>query len=865
MTDLLANPDTYDPYYEAKLWALVPAVYRSLDPTGHGAVDAATGPMQELLNRVASQVAEVRRSIDRLWEDQSIESCDSWVISYLAQLLDTNLVPSMDRRGQRLDVANTIYYRRRKGTVALLEQLAADVTGYESHVVEFFRRLARRRHGLDPAIGYPAGTGDPAAALALQRAELLSGLLTGTPAGGFADLRVPLGADCTCTAYDEYSHTVDVRIGRGATGWYGIPKIGVFFWRVVSLGVDRATPVPVAGCPDHYCFDPTGRQIPLFQAAARGANDYGESWLSLPAWQLPMPLTTPMWQALAIAGTDSPSAYPDPLAAVWPNSLAIRMVGDPAPLPLAAVKVWPEVGRFAVTGATPDVEVGYHYGLFSRIGAGPFDRRQLGIGPVADPAPVLSITGGSAITLPNALNALNALSALSASGTIVVTDGLTLSDVAAVGTPATPIGSITVRAADEGRAVIRVPPGAGPWVFEGAAAAATHASQLRLEGLLVSGADIVLRGTFEEVVLSCCTLDPGSRGDLCTPPQAWQSSVDGLPLAPTRVWVEGTVRCLVVDRCILGPIRTRNGGLIECLSANDSIVQGLPSALGAQLSLSSVMDADGLLRALHHRRDPLSDWLSAELSATSAAVVAAHADGSAVSDTDLQHVVDDLQAVLDGVLVWTAERFADRPLRSSTLAAVATPPAQPALATLNRQLLAEAYPLALADAALATDAGVVELCRCTVLGPAYVHRLECSESILDDVARVINAQDGCVRFSAWSTDSALPRRYECVQVEAGSPVFGSRRYGEWAYAMVSDGADTAILASNTAGPPSILTGSHDGSEMGAFCRDGAAVKDRSLLIKFREYLPIGLSAVLLHMPAQDSDGELTRGKPWPPT
>ena len=104
----------------------------------------------------------VRRSIDRLWEDQSIETCSDWVIPYIAALLDTNLVPSMDARGQRLDVANTIYYRRRKGTVALLEQLASDVTGWEAHVVEFFRLLGRRRHLLDPPIGYPAGDPDPA-------------------------------------------------------------------------------------------------------------------------------------------------------------------------------------------------------------------------------------------------------------------------------------------------------------------------------------------------------------------------------------------------------------------------------------------------------------------------------------------------------------------------------------------------------------------------------------------------------------------------------------------------------------------------------------------------------------------------------
>src|SRR6185503_10946385 len=97
------------------------------------------GPLRELLDRVADQVAIVRRSLDRLWEDQSIESCDSWVIPYLAMLVDTNLVPAMDARGQRLDVANTINYRRRKGTLALVEQLAADVTGWECRAVELFR------------------------------------------------------------------------------------------------------------------------------------------------------------------------------------------------------------------------------------------------------------------------------------------------------------------------------------------------------------------------------------------------------------------------------------------------------------------------------------------------------------------------------------------------------------------------------------------------------------------------------------------------------------------------------------------------------------------------------------------------------
>ena len=50
-----------------------------------------------------------------MWEDQSIETCDDWLIPYIGDLLATNLVANLDAPGQRLDVAKTIYYRRRKG------------------------------------------------------------------------------------------------------------------------------------------------------------------------------------------------------------------------------------------------------------------------------------------------------------------------------------------------------------------------------------------------------------------------------------------------------------------------------------------------------------------------------------------------------------------------------------------------------------------------------------------------------------------------------------------------------------------------------------------------------------------------------
>ena len=60
-------PDGYDAYYAERLWQLIPAVYRARDSDD----PSVTGPLEELLRRIGAQVAVVRRSIDRLWADQS--------------------------------------------------------------------------------------------------------------------------------------------------------------------------------------------------------------------------------------------------------------------------------------------------------------------------------------------------------------------------------------------------------------------------------------------------------------------------------------------------------------------------------------------------------------------------------------------------------------------------------------------------------------------------------------------------------------------------------------------------------------------------------------------------------------------------
>lgn len=882
------NPDGYDAALAAKIWALVPGYYRAQDAS----VLDGSGPLQVLLDRVAGQAAEVRRSIDRLWEDQSIETCSDWVIPYIAALLDTNLVPAMDARGRRLDVANTIYYRRRKGTVALLEQLASDVTGWESHVVEFFRLLSRRRHLLDPPIGRPADTADPTDARLLQHTSGLVGLLTGTPMGGYADLRNALGAANTSGPYDEFRHRVDVRRGHGATGWYGIPKIGVFLWCSADIDVPRATPVAVASCPGHYSFDPTGRLIGLWQADGRPPEGFGEEWTSLAQWQAPGPLTQALYDAVAEA-VETPlphDAYPDPNASFWPTSLSVSPLGSGVPLDRSAVDVWPEVGRFSIPSGTgsgagaADIEVSYHYGLFSQIGAGPYDRRQIGVAVPADPLPVTQVPGGTATALKDAL------AALGPTGSVVLTNGLTNTAVAPVGSATAPIAAVTVRAFGQGRAVIRLPAiqSTGqttsfarnrPWVFTGnklttsSGTPVEPTATLRLEGLLLSGVDVVLRGGFDCVTLSCCTLDPGTSGDLWQPPKVWQPAVDGRDLTSGLLKIEGTVKTLVIDRCILGPVRVRSGGVVQTLCASNSIIQGLPVDAGGDLTTQSIFDPDGLFRLLHYKRDALTAWLAGKLSAASASAVSGHSDGTAVSYANLAAVVTDLNAVLAGTL-WDPDRFADRTIPKSLAAqATASPaPTGTQLIAINRALLEAAFPVPLGQAALALDDGVVNLSRCTILGRSFMHRLECSESILDDYAVVDDTQDGCVRYSAWTVGSSLPRKYESVSASAGAPLFESRRFGEAGYAQLLAGVDEQILGAHLessggqgAGAASIRTGAQNGSEMGVFCRDGAALKERSLLIKYQEYLPVGLAPVLIPMPPSAIGAEDLRGAQWPPT
>jgi hypothetical protein len=152
------------------------------------------------------------------------------------------------------------------------------------------------------------------------------------------------------------------------------------------------------------------------------------------------------------------------------------------------------------------------------------------------------------------------------------------------------------------------------------------------------------------------------------------------------------------------------------------------------------------------------------------------------------------------------------------------------------------------DMALDLADGTASLSRCTVLGPAALHRADISECILHDIATVDDTQYGCVRFSAWTNGSTLPQPYESVRIRRASGLFTSTDFGQPGYAQLLPSADNAILPDpRPAGtpPPSVIGGAADGSEMGAFAREKTPLKLAGLIAKFQEYMPAGLVPVVI--------------------
>jgi hypothetical protein len=352
-------------------------LYRNL-PAIHRIRDAEHGyPLQALLRVIAEQVNIVEDDIARLYDNWFIETADDWAVPYIADLLGYRPVPEAgasargtDAAGRALnrvlvprrEVAQLIRSRRRKGTIALLEDLAFDVAGWPARAVECFRRLDRAQHLNHPHY-HRLGTASMNAMAALD--------MIGSP-------------------FDLHAHSADVRRAnsRHRQGGHGIPGVGVFVWRLRSHPVTR-TPAYCAEDIGAHCFtfSVLGQDAPLYRKPV--AEPCG-SHLAEEA-NLPVPIRRRALEADLAA--EVPALYGEGRSfAIWADQWGGHDGARPLPasvLIAADLGDWrytPKRGRVAVDpvlgrikfppGQLPKrgVRVSYHYGFPADMGGGEYPR-----------------------------------------------------------------------------------------------------------------------------------------------------------------------------------------------------------------------------------------------------------------------------------------------------------------------------------------------------------------------------------------------------------------------------------------------------------------------------------------------------------
>lgn len=224
------------------LFDAVPAYMRLRDGQEQRALEA-------LMALLTQELQLVEGDIDQLFDNWFVETCEPWVLPYIAELIGAVPMREIgeDQAGQlRAYVANVLQYRQAKGTAAALEQVMRDVTGWPIIVVEFFRQLTT--------------------------AENTNHLRGARPVT--ASVRRADEPQLAHRPFSRALHLPAAGVPSGFSGRFNIPNLGVFIWR------QGAQPLfPLLSEPDGYLggpqpslltpdgavrrFDPLGRDLPL--------------------------------------------------------------------------------------------------------------------------------------------------------------------------------------------------------------------------------------------------------------------------------------------------------------------------------------------------------------------------------------------------------------------------------------------------------------------------------------------------------------------------------------------------------------------------------------------------------------------------
>jgi len=368
-----------DTITQDRLYTLLPYIYQLRD-------SEQGEPLRALLQVIAEQVNIVEEDIAQIYDNWFIETCEDWVVPYLGDLIGYTQVNEASEpadistpEGQlknsvvvpRRDVANTIHYRRRKGSLALLEQLANDIAGWPARAMEFYPLLAGSQHVTHPHLGRER----------------------------FIDFRQTKLLHKLNGPFDKSAHTADVRsinspnafTLKAPQGRYNITNVGLFVWRLRSYSVTK-TPVLPLEQRNCYTFSVLGNNTQLFTSWEAETD---ETQIAGRA-HVPEPISRHDFTAVTQSKTKhASSAYygehkslaiyaPD-----WPCK------GSPQPIPIdkiipADLSSWdhyrpqkdtvavdPVLGRIVFPPRQVPrnhVQVSYHYGASAEIGGGEYSR-----------------------------------------------------------------------------------------------------------------------------------------------------------------------------------------------------------------------------------------------------------------------------------------------------------------------------------------------------------------------------------------------------------------------------------------------------------------------------------------------------------
>jgi hypothetical protein len=252
----------------------------------------------------------------------------------------------------RRDVANTLRSRRRRGTLAILEQLAFDVAIWPARAVEFYDQLGRNQ-SLDN----------------LQHDR-----------GKTVDVRDVVALDLASGPFGTLAHTVDIRsVGASRDhGRYNIPSVGVFVWRLRAYPLTQSGALRLDQLTNCYTFSLLGNDVPLYtrpRPEIRPIDLAGEHNVPGPISRraLERDLASYYGEDKSFVLSRSRDHPPIPPESIVVTDLSDWQRYQPDD---GTVAVDPELGRikFPRRPNLEDLAVSYHYGFSADLGGGEYER-----------------------------------------------------------------------------------------------------------------------------------------------------------------------------------------------------------------------------------------------------------------------------------------------------------------------------------------------------------------------------------------------------------------------------------------------------------------------------------------------------------